>query len=58
MIATKGNCSPDFNSMPSPVQEIKSGKYSVKLSEIRELIDKMYHYGTRIEFSCDESAKG
>jgi len=59
MIGTKGNCSPDNNSMPSQVQEIKSGKHSVKPDEIRELIDKMYPYGTRIElFSRDKGTKG
>jgi site-specific DNA-methyltransferase (adenine-specific) len=65
LICTKGSCRPDIGELYDstvstfidPVTHIKRGKHSEKPKEFRELIDKLYLLGERIELfarTCHE----
>ena len=50
LICTKGGCTPDINELPNSVVTLeRTDKNSEKPAEFRQLIDKMYTHGKRIE---------
>jgi N6-adenosine-specific RNA methylase IME4 len=50
LIATRGRGAPDITKgLPDQVQVIDRGKHSAKPEAFREIIDKLYTTGTRIE---------
>lgn len=49
MIATRGSCPIEIDTRPSQVQSIARGKHSAKPEEFRQLIDKLYPTGPRVE---------
>jgi N6-adenosine-specific RNA methylase IME4 len=50
LVCTKGSCTPDAKKLEDSVQSIRgSGVHSQKPEEFRELIDRIYTYGRRLE---------
>jgi N6-adenosine-specific RNA methylase IME4 len=50
VIATRGSCTPDVDTRETQVQSIKRvGRHSEKPEAFRELIDRLYPHGRRIE---------
>lgn len=59
LIATRGKCRPDIKKLHDSVVTIKRvGKHSEKPIYFRELIDKLYIYGKKIELFAREKVKG
>jgi len=59
LICTRGSCLPDISELPNSVVEIeRSKKHSEKPEEFRELIDKMYSKGKRIELFARKKVDG
>jgi N6-adenosine-specific RNA methylase IME4 len=59
LIATKGSCLPDNKELFDSVQSIeKSNKHSEKPEEFRNIIDKLYINGKRIELFARREYKG
>jgi N6-adenosine-specific RNA methylase IME4/ParB-like chromosome segregation protein Spo0J len=53
LIAAKGSCTPDMKVLIDSVVSIeKTDKHSEKPKEFREIIDKLYTHGERIELFC------
>lgn len=53
LIATKGSCTPDVKNLIDSVVSIeKTNRHSEKPKEFREIIDKLYTHGERIELFC------
>lgn len=49
LIATKGSCLPDAKELIDSVQSIERGEHSVKPKEFRDIIDKLYTHGKKLE---------
>jgi N6-adenosine-specific RNA methylase IME4 len=49
LIGTRGSCLPEIDTRPPQVQSIARGKHSAKPEAFRELIDRMYPSGPRVE---------
>jgi len=49
LLCTRGSCVPDIKELLPSVVEIKRGKHSEKPEEFRQMIDKMYPHGRRLE---------
>lgn len=49
MIATRGSCPIEIDTRPNQIQSIARGKHSAKPEEFRQLIDKLYPTGPRVE---------
>jgi N6-adenosine-specific RNA methylase IME4 len=49
LICTRGSCTPDSDKKEKQIQKFKAGKHSAKPEEFRELIDRMYPHGPRVE---------
>ncbi len=49
LICTRGSCTPDERTLFDSVQSIKRTKHSEKPEEFRQMIDKLYTHGRRIE---------
>ena len=58
LIATKGSCTPDVKELHDSVISIERTEHSVKPEYFRELIDKMYLYGKRVELFARKTTKG
>lgn len=49
LVCTRGSCLPDVKELIDSVQEIPRGKHSEKPEQFREIIDRLYTNGKRIE---------
>jgi N6-adenosine-specific RNA methylase IME4 len=49
LVATKGSCTPDADKREKQVQRFERGAHSAKPEGWRELIDRLYPHGARIE---------
>jgi N6-adenosine-specific RNA methylase IME4 len=58
LLATKGNCPPDTHKLFDSVMSIERTRHSEKPKEFRELIEKMYMYGDKIELFSRAKSKG
>lgn len=59
LICTRGSCTPDVKDRPPSVQSVKrTGKHSEKPEHFRELIDKLYPHGKRVELFARKKVKG
>jgi len=59
LICTKGSCLPDTSELTDSVFSIERTEHSVKPEEFRQLIDRMYTHGPRIElFARGAAAEG
>jgi N6-adenosine-specific RNA methylase IME4 len=58
LIATKGSCTPDAKELHDSVISIERKEHSAKPEYFRELIDKLYTHGNRIELFARAAAKG
>lgn len=59
LLATKGSCVPDIDErIPSVVRVDRTDKHSEKPQEFREIINKLYPHGPRIELFARESVQG
>ena len=59
LICTKGSCTPDIDEKIGSVVKVKrSKKHSQKPEEFRDLIDKLYPNGKRIELFAREKVNG
>jgi N6-adenosine-specific RNA methylase IME4 len=59
LVCTRGSCTPDSDERPDQVQSIARGRHSEKPEAFRELIDRMYQHGPRIElFRRGEAPEG
>ena len=54
LLATRGSCTPDSNTLEPSVIEIERTEHSRKPAEFRQMIDRMYQYGNRIELFARE----
>lgn len=59
LVCTRGSCVPDINERPPSVQSIKrDGRHSEKPEDFRQLIDRLYPHGKRIEMFARKKSKG
>ena len=59
LIATRGSCTPEADKKEKQIQRFARAGHSVKPEEWRELIDRLYPSGPRIELFCrGEPAQG
>jgi len=58
LIATRGSCTPDAKELHDSVVSIERTEHSVKPERFRELIDKLYTHGKRIELFARAKARG
>ena len=58
LIATKRSCLPDNRKLIDSVQSIERTKHSKKPKEFRNIIDKLYLHGKKIELFAREEIKG
>tara|TARA_Y100000310_G_scaffold2404_1_gene3118 strand:- start:792 stop:1892 length:1101 start_codon:yes stop_codon:yes gene_type:complete len=59
LICTNGSCTPDISELlPSVVKIKRSRKHSEKPCEFRQMIEKMYPHGRRIELFARAKAEG
>jgi N6-adenosine-specific RNA methylase IME4 len=58
LIATKGSCTPDSKELHDSVISIERTEHSTKPEYFRELIDKMYLHGKRVELFARKNTKG
>jgi N6-adenosine-specific RNA methylase IME4 len=58
LIATKGSCTPDTKELHDSVISIERTEHSAKPEYFRELIDKMYLHGKKVELFARKNTKG
>lgn len=59
LVCTRGSCTPDADAREPQVIEIPRTRHSAKPEAFRELVDRMYPYGPRIElFRRGDAPKG
>lgn len=58
LIATRGSCTPDAKELHDSVISIERKEHSAKPEYFRELIDKLYTHGNRIELFARMKASG
>lgn len=59
LVCTRGSCTPDVKELYDSVQTIeRTGKHSEKPEEFRQIIDKLYPYGDRIELFARKPGPG
>jgi N6-adenosine-specific RNA methylase IME4 len=58
LISTRGSCTPDVPDLHDSVVSIERGEHSEKPDYFRELIDKMYPDGRRIELFARKPSQG
>ena len=58
LVASRGSCTPDSNTLEPSVIEIERTEHSRKPNEFRQMIDRMYQYGNRIELFAREQVNG
>jgi N6-adenosine-specific RNA methylase IME4 len=58
LIATRGSCTPDDRRLDDSVVSIERGAHSVKPERFREIIDRMYPHGSRIELFARRAVVG
>ena len=58
LICVKGSCTPDIKELYDSVISIEKTRHSEKPAYFRELIDKLYTHGNRIELFAREVAPG
>ncbi len=58
LICTKGSCRPDNKKLIDSVQSIERKKHSEKPEELRNIIDKLYSEGKRIELFARKKTDG
>lgn len=59
LVCTRGSCLPDIKERPPSIQIIKrTGRHSEKPEHFRQLIDRMYPHGKRIEMFARKKADG
>lgn len=58
LVCTRGSCTPDNRVLFDSVVSIERGEHSVKPDYFREIIEKLYIYGNKIELFAREAAAG
>lgn len=58
LVATKGSCLPEIDTLPKSVITEEKGKHSAKPESFRSLIDKLYPSGPRIEMFARTKTPG
>ena len=58
LLATRGSCRPDIPELVGSVVSIQRNGHSEKPPEFRQLIDRLYTHGNRIELFARQSAPG
>lgn len=58
LLNTRGSCVPEIQERPSSIQGAKRGRHSEKPEHFRELIDRLYPSGKRIELFARAKTKG
>lgn len=58
LIATRGSCTPDAKELHDSVISIERKEHSAKPEYFRELIDKLYTHGKRVELFARKNTKG
>ena len=58
LVCTRGSCLPDSKKLVDSVLTIERTSHSAKPPEFRQLIDKLYPHGARIELFARERAVG
>jgi len=58
LVATRGSCTPDSNTLESSVLTFPKTQHSAKPPEIRDMITRMYGNGQRIELFAREKIDG
>ncbi len=58
LVAIKGKCQPQCDSLPPSVISEKKTKHSAKPAKFREIIDSLYPNGPRIELFARDAPKG
>lgn len=59
LLATRGTCTPDIDErIPSVVRIERTERHSTKPAAFRELVDKLYPHGPRVELFAREAADG
>ena len=58
LIATRGSCTPDNLELFDSVQSIERKQHSEKPEEFRQIIDKLYKYGNKIELFARKQTEG
>jgi len=49
LVCTRGSCTPESDKRESQVQDVARGKHSAKPEAFREMVDRMYPSGARLE---------
>jgi N6-adenosine-specific RNA methylase IME4 len=58
LVGTRGSCLPEITDLPDSVIEEKKERHSQKPAVFRELIDRLYPSGPRVELYAREKMKG
>jgi N6-adenosine-specific RNA methylase IME4 len=57
LVATRGSCTPDVDTRETQVQLVKrTGRHSAKPEDFRDMIDRMYPHGARVELFARSAA--
>jgi len=59
LVCTRGSCTPDAKKLFDSVQSIeRSDKHSEKPEEFRQIIEKLYHHGNKLELFARNKTEG